>query len=413
MKAIVVVGDGMADRPINELEEKTPLEAAKKPTLNWIAENGICGIMDPIAPGIPPGSDAATLALLGYDPLKVYRGRGALEAIGSRIDIMPDDVAFRCNFATVDKNLTVVDRRAGRIEAEDASRLAERFKKINLEEDLGVEITFANTVQHRAILRLRGPRLSMMVTDSDPQKAGKLVLRVSPIDGTPEAERTADIVNKLMRYFHEVLEKDPINAERVRRGLPPANAVLCRGAGKLPEIIPLPLQYGIRAAVVAAMPLVKGVCKVAGMKLLDVPGATGTYDTDVVAKARAVVEAIKSYDFVFAHVKATDVASHDGNAEKKVMMIEKIDKMVSSIVKSVDLDETLIAVTADHTTSVLTKDHEGDPVPVAIRGHGIRVDDVKEFGERTCAKGGLGRIRSVDLMPIIMNLLGKTRKFGA
>jgi len=413
MKAIVVIGDGMADRPIKELNGKTPLEAAKKPTLDWIAENGICGIMDPIAPGIPPGSDAATLVLLGYDALKVYCGRGALEAIGSGIDIIPDDVAFRCNFATVDKNLTVVDRRAGRIETKDASRLAQRFKKINLEEDLGVEITFANTVQHRAILRLRGPRLSMMVTDSDPQKVGKPVLRVSPIDGTFEAERTADIVNKLTQHFHQVLKKDPINAERARKGLPPANFVLCRGAGKLPDVIPLSLQYGIRAAAVGAMPLVKGVCKVAGMKILDVSGATGTYDTDVVAKARAVVQAVKSHDFVLVHVKAIDVASHDGNAEKKVMMIEKVDKMVSNIVKSVELDETLIAVTADHTTSLLTKDHEGDPVPVAICGPGIRVDDVKEFGERACAKGGLGRIRSVDFMPIIMNLLGKTRKFGA
>jgi len=161
------------------------------------------------------------------------------------------------------------------------------------------------------------------------------------------------------------------------------------------------------------MPLVKGVCKAAGMKLINVSEATGTYDTDVLAKAKAAVKALPSYDFVFVHVKATDIASHDSRVNEKVRMIEMIDQSVGYIIRNVDLNKTYIAVTADHTTSSSTKEHEGDPVPVVISGPEVRTDDVKEFSERACAKGGLIRIRGKDLLPVIMNLLGKTRKFGA
>jgi 2,3-bisphosphoglycerate-independent phosphoglycerate mutase len=369
--------------------------------------------MDPLAPGIPPGSDTAHLALLGYDASKVYTGRGALEAVGSGVDVLPGDTAFRCNFATVDENLRVVDRRAGRIETDDASRLAEVFKEISLEKHPDVQVIFKNSIQHRAILVLRGPHLSTMVSDSDPQRVGGSVLRVRPLDNTPEARKTAEIVNELTRHFHEKLKEHPVNSERQKRGLLPANIVLCRGAGKLPDITPISLRYGVRAAAICVMPLVRGVCEVAGMRLLAVPGATGTYDTDVIAKADAALRAAQSNDFVFLHVKATDIASHDRKVRQKVRMIEKIDKMMEHLIENANLEETLIAVTADHTTSLVTGEHEGDPVPVAIAGPGVRTDDVKEFGERTCAKGGLERIRGIDLMPTIMNLLGKTKKIGA
>lgn len=410
MKAVMVIGDGMADRPLRELGGKTPLEVAKKPSLNWVAETGVCGIIDPIAPGVPPGSDTAHLALLGYDVFKVYTGRGALEALGSGVEIQSDDVAFRCNFATVDDNYTVVDRRAGRIETQDASQLARDLKKVSIEE---AEVTFKNTVQHRAILLLRGSGLSTMVSDSDPQKVGKRVSEVHPLDDTAEAKRTAKIGKELLQRFHEILKGHPVNEERKKKGLLPANIVLCRGAGTLPELTTLPHQYGIQAAAITAMPLVGGVCKAAGMSLINVRGGTGTYDTDVKAKANAAIQAVKSYDLVLAHVKATDIASHDGKTQQKIRMIEKIDGMVGHIVKNVDMDETFVAVTADHTTSLLTGEHEGDPVPVAITGPGVRTDDIRELSERACARGGLGRMRGTDLMPTLMNLLGKTKKFGA
>ena len=413
LKAILVIGDGMADRPLKELNWKTPLEAASKPYLDKMAKNGICGIMDPISPGLPPGSDTATLALLGYDPFKVYSGRGALEAIGSGVAVPPGDVAFRCNFATVNDDLVVTDRRAGRISNEDASKLAETLQKVKLEESLGVQFVFHNTIQHRAVLVLHGSKLSTAVSDSDPEKIGEKALEIKPLDESVEAEFTAKVLNELMQKFHEALKEHPVNMERIKRGLPPANIILFRGAGTVPHIKPLSEIYGVKTACVGAAPLVRGVCKAAGMDLVDVKGATGTPQTDYMAKAEATVQALKAYDFVLLHVKATDVASHDGNFKQKIEVIEKIDQMLKYLLDNVDLNSTYLAVTADHTTSCLTGNHEGDPVPLVITGPYVRRDDVEELTERECARGGLNRIRGRDLMPILMNLIGKTEKFGA
>lgn len=413
MRAVLVIADGMADRPLNELDWKTPLEAAHKPSLNQIAKTGVCGIMDPISPGLPPGSDTATLALLGYNALKVYSGRGAFEAIGSDVNVLPDDVAFRCNFATVDDNLVVLDRRAGRISNEDASKLAKSLQKIKLENHSDAVFLFKSTIQHRAALVIRGPRLSTAVSDSDPEKIGEKISEIKPLDESPEARLTAEILKELMQKFHEVLKQHPVNKERIKRGLPPANIILCRGAGTIPNIKPLSQIYDINAACIGATPLIRGVCKAAGMKLIDVKGATGTPQTDFMAKAKATVQALKTNDFVLLHVKATDAASHDGNIKQKIELIEKIDSMLGYVLDNINLDETYLAVTADHTTSSITKNHEGDPVPIAITGPYVRRDDVEEYDERTCAEGGLNRIRGMDLMPILMNLIGKTKKFGA
>ena len=403
----------MADRPIKELDWKTPLEAAQKLSLNQIAKTGICGIMDPIAPGIPPGSDTATLALLGYDVLRVYSGRGALEAIGSGINVSPSDIAFRCNFATVNENLVVLDRRAGRIANEDAAKLTETLQKIRLEKPF-VKFLFQNTIQDRAVLVIRGrPRLSTAVSDSDPENVGAKVLEIKPLDESSEAKLAARIVNELMRKFYKALKNHPLNKKRVERGLPQANIVLCRGAGTIPNIKTLPELYGISAACVAATPLIRGVCNVVGMKLIDVKGATGTPQTDFTAKAKATIQTLKTCDFVLLHVKAPDVASHDGNVKQKVKLIEKIDHMIGYVLDNIDLDLTCLAVTADHTTSLMTKKHEGDPVPIAITSPYVRRDAVEEFDERSCAAGGLNRIRGMDLMPTLMSLIGKTKKFGA
>ena len=413
MKAILVIADGMGDWPLKQLNGKTPLEAAETPNLDFLAKNGICGIMDPLAPGVPPGSDVAHLAILGYNAKRVYSGRGALEAIGFGVEVLPGDICFRCNFATVDDDLTVVDRRAGRISTEDASKLAKDLEKIYLHDHPEAQVTFKNTVQHRAILRIRAPGLSMMVSDSDPHEVGKKVLKVHPLKHTPEAEKTAKIVNEVLEKFHEVLKNHPVNEERIKKGLPPANMILCRGAGILPKINPFPLKFGLKAAAVAAMPLVRGVCKVAGMRILNAPGATGGYDTDAISKAKTALEALKTEDFILIHVKATDLASHDAKIEKKIEMIEKVDKMVGYLIDNVNRDETYIAVTADHTTSSVLREHTGDPVPVALWGPYVRTDNVEKYSERSCARGGLGRIRGRDLMHTIANMLGKMRKFGA
>jgi 2,3-bisphosphoglycerate-independent phosphoglycerate mutase len=412
LKALLIIGDGMADRPLKELGWKTPLEVARKPSMDHLASAGVCGIMDPIAPGVPPGSDTATLALLGYDAFKVYSGRGAFEALGWGIKVSEGDVCFRCNFATVDETLTVLDRRAGRIADADASKLAESLKEVELS-NANVEFLFTNTVQHRAVLVLRGQKLSSAVSDSDPAVEGEKVREVKPLDDSLEAKSTAEVLNMLAQKFHKVLETHPVNKERMRRGQPPANFILFRGAGTLPKIKPLNEVYDVNAVCVAATSLIRGVCKAAGMHLLDVKGATGTLQTDYMAKAKAAVQALENSDFVLLHVKAPDVASHDGNVKQKVEVIERIDKMLAYILNKVNLGETYVALTTDHTTSCVTKNHEGDPVPLAIMGPYVRCDDVEEFGERTCAKGGLGRLRGKDLMPILMNFLGKVKKFGA
>lgn len=412
MKAIMVVADGMADRPLPDLHWKTPLEAANTENMDWLAAHGVCGIIDPVSPGFPPGSDTANLALLGYDPMEVYRGRGALEALGAGLELKRWDVAFRCNFATVDENMVVVDRRAGRICTEHASKLAESLQGIRSQRYPDVQVIFKNTREHRAVLVLRGPGLSTAVTDVDPGATGLPVRRAKPVKPTLGA-KTAAVVNELVEKFHEVLSHHPINEERAKTGLLPANVVILRGAGAPPELTPITSKYGIKAAAISAIPLVRGVARAAGMQLIDVPGATGSYDTDLEAKAEAALNALKENDLVLLHVKATDVASHDKKLDKKMEMIERIDAMLKRIIEGTNTEETYIIVTCDHTTSILTGKHEGDPVPVVIYGPMVRTDDVKEFGERTCAKGGLCRIRGVELMPIIMNLMGKVKKFGA
>jgi len=413
LKAILVIADGMADRPVKELEWKTPLEAAHRPSLNQIAKTGICGILDPISPGVPPGSDTATLALLGYDALKVYSGRGALEALGSGVNVLPGDVAFRCNFATANEKGLILDRRAGRIANEDAVKLADSLQKIKLKKPANAEFLFKSTIQHRTVLSIRGPKLSTNVSDSDPGRTGEKPQEIKPLDNSSEAKLTARIVNDLLHDFHKTLKNHPVNEERTKHGLPQANVVLCRGAGTIPNIEPLSQIFGIHATCVGAAPLVKGVCKAAGMRIANVKGATGTPQTDYLAKAKAVVQALKNSDFVLLHVKATDVASHDGNAKQKIEVIEKLDGMLGYLLNHVDLSSNYLAVTADHTTSTVTGNHEGDPVPIAITGPYVRYDGVMEYDERSCAKGGLNRIRGMDLMPIMMNLLGKTGKFGA
>ena len=410
MGVLLVVCDGMADRPVVELGRRTPLQVAETPNMDKLAEVGSCGIMDPVAPGIPPGSDVANMALLGYDPYEHYAGRGALEALGAGLELGPGDVAFRCNFATVDASGVVLDRRAGRISTEKASVLAEAIREALEKADFGVEVEFVNTVQHRAVLVLRGEGLSKAISDTDPKVVGKPIKECVPLEDTAEARRTAEVVNRLTAFFREVLSSHPLNKELPK----PANAILMRGAGSLPELKPLGELYGIRGACISAVALIKGVCRAAGLEVLDVPGATGSYDTDLGAKFSKAIWALgNGYDFVFLHIKATDVASHDHAVDKKVWFIGEVDKALGGALEALSLDEDYVVLTADHTTSLRTGQHEGDPVPLAIAGPEARPDGVERFDEISCSLGCLCRLRGVDLMPILMNLLGKVRRFGA
>lgn len=401
----------MADRPNESRGHKTPLEAARTPNLDELAKDGWVGLMDPISPGVRPGSDVAHLAILGYNPYEHYAGRGSLEAAGAGITLKPGDVAFRANFATVDENLNVLDRRAGRIKA-GTKELAEALNKIEIEGVSGVSAEFHPTVEHRGVLILRGGGLSRKVTDTDPHRVGVKVLRSRPLDGSPEARRTAEALNEFTEKSYRALRDHPVNLERARRGEKPANIILSRGAGEYLKLETVQEKYGLKAAAIAAVALVRGVCRAVGMDLINVEGATGGLNTNFMAKADGAAGAIERYDFVLVHVKAPDVAAHDGDFEAKVKAIEGIDGMVGRLVEKLRLSETYIAVTADHATPITFRDHSGDPTPILIYGPEVFPSCVDKFCERAAAKGNLGRIRGMDVMPILANYLGTSGKFG-
>ena len=406
MKVMLIILDGMGDRPADILGGKTPLEAANTPNMDFLAKAGINGIMDPIAPGIRAGSDTAHLSILGYDPYEVYTGRGPFEAAGEGLDLRPGDVAFRCNFSTVDGHMNVVDRRAGRIK-EGTHELAKELDGMRLE---GVDVIFRESVEHRAVLVLRGDGLSPNISDADPHELGP-VHHVEPLDDTDEARRTSDIVNEFVRISHERLKDSRINIEREKKGLPPANIVLPRGAGMVPHMESAEGRYGIKAGAIAGVSIVKGVCRLAGMEILDVRGARGSADSDFGEKIRAGIEYLEKGDFVLINMKAPDLFGHDGDPKGKKEIIERIDAAMHPLREV--LDRTIVAITADHSTPCDVMDHSGDPVPLLIAGKGVRTDDVDGFGERSAPKGGLCRIRGNDLMNILLQLAGLSEKFGA
>lgn len=411
MKVILIISDGIADQPLTELKGKTPLQVADTPAMDEIARTGVNGIMDSIAPGIPAGSDTAHLAILGYEPYKTYEGRGAFEALGAGLEVKPEDVSFRGNIATVDTKMTVVDRRAGRIR-EDAKPLIEAIQNIKLHYFPEIQVFIKHTIEHRCAIVLRGPRLARTISDTDPHKIKYKIIEAQPLDDSPEALRTARIVNLLTNEIYQILETHPINLKRREKGLLPANAILMRGAGIVPKVKPITEIYDIKALAIAAGALYKGVCTSVGMDVIHVAGATGDYETNTIAKAKAVIKNLPTYDFILIHIKGADNASHDRNVQKKIMMIEKVDQLIKYLMEHTDPDQVIIALTADHTTSTESGEHTGDAVPISIRGKTVRVDSVQRYSEIDCVQGGLGRIKGVNLLPILMDYAGKSKKFG-
>ncbi len=408
---MLVICDGMGDRVEREFGNETPLGFAKTPTFDRLASAGSVGLMDPISPGVRPGSDYATTALLGYDPRVCYMGRGGLEAAGAGIDLSPGDVAFRCNFSTVDDDLTVIDRRAGRIER-GTIEIAETIRKIQPKGIKGLKIDFRATVAHRGVLIFRGRGFSRMVSDVDPHVTGVKILKCEPLDDSTAAKRTAAAVNDFVTQSFNVLKNHRVNVERIGERKRPANIVLTRGAGTLPPFKPLLELYGMSVACVAAVALVKGVCRIAGAELIAAEGATGGLDTNYEGKARAALKALENHDLVILHVKAPDVASHDGDFKKKASVIERIDEAVGKILPSLDASSTYVLVTADHATPVSVRDHAGNPVPLLINGPGVPSSKVSKFSENAASRGNLGRLHGLDLMPVISDYLGKAKKLG-
>jgi 2,3-bisphosphoglycerate-independent phosphoglycerate mutase len=408
-KAVLLIADGLGDRPIKELGDRTPLEATEKPELDLLAVQGECGLMDPIAPGVRAGSDTSHLAILGYDPYKYYTGRGPFEAAGIGMDVKKGDVAFRCNFTTVDDNMVITDRRAGRI-TNGADQLAAAVNGMEID---GIQVIFKESVAHRGALILRAPGLGADITDTDPHHEGAAVLQCEAIDHNDAAgKKTAAAVNEFVKRSHEILKDHPVNKERIAQGLKPANIILPRGAGIGPNMESFQDEHKLKAACVAETGLINGVARYVGMDIVKVPGATGGPDSNLINMAAEIIEALKGHDFVLCNVKGADVAGHDNKPEVKMDMVMKIDEMVGYLMSNVP-DNTYIVLTADHSTPCALMDHSGDPVPIVFWGEGVRVDKCDQFDERSVTSGGLGRIKGIDLMKILTQLMNVADKFGA
>jgi 2,3-bisphosphoglycerate-independent phosphoglycerate mutase len=416
LKAILIIADGLGGRP-SDLEGKTCLEAARTPNLDKLARRGETGLVDPIGPGVRPGSDTAHLSLLGYDPQSVYTGRGVFECLGIGMNVERGDICFRANFATVERRkdgLVVIDRRAGRIES-GQNQLAEALNAIRLEDVPGVTFEFRPSTQHRGALLLRGEHLSRFVTENDPHAVGKKAPDFSPKTGHDDeaARRTATALNEFAKRSHEVLHDHRVNRERKEKGELPANYILARGASECRDLESIESLYGVQGAVIAGGALYRGVSLACGMKVLEVPGVTGGLDTDLAAKANAALDALQTFDYVFIHVKGTDNAGHDRDAAAKVRFIERIDaELIGPLMKGIDWQITHLAFTGDHTTPIDFGDHTAEPVPVLFVGPNVRCDETSSFGERTAARGGLHRF-SGKVLPILFNYNNWNPKFGS
>ncbi|MFH1256144.1 MAG: 2,3-bisphosphoglycerate-independent phosphoglycerate mutase [Candidatus Diapherotrites archaeon] len=398
-KIIFIVCDGLGDRPVNSLGGKTPLEAAKTPNLDLLAEKGITGLIDVIDKSIYPDSDIAHLALFGLTPEQSKIERGPIEALGIGMDLGKEDVAFRCNFATVNEKMEIIDRRAGRIDGTEPL-----VKALNGIEVQGIKFLAAKGTGHRLILVMKGKGLSGNVSSNDPKAIGVKSPEVKALDASDEANLSAGALNEFLAKAREILSAHPFNKKREMKGLLPANYLLCRHGGKIALIPSMKQRFGVNSACIAGAGLYKGIGRLLGMRLIEVKGATGLPDSDLNAKIFTAIKALKEFDFVFVHIKAADSLGEDGNAEGKKKFIEKIDKAMAPLVS---LKGSLVVVTADHCTPCELKKHSSDPVPVLVSCEGAEANGVKRFSEKDCSKGSLGRIRGIELMPLLMRLASK------
>lgn len=392
MKILLIILDGLGDKPVLQLGNKTPLGAAKTPNLDWLVKNGICGLISPfLFPGEKnPTSEGAHIALFGYKDY--FLGRGPYEAAGAGMELKREDIAMRVNFGTVDKNLKIIDRRAGRI-----SETENLIKSLSDKTIDGVKFLIKKSFGHRAVLVLRGKNLSAKISDGDPHKTGGKVKKIISLDKSKQAKFTAAVLNKFLIKAHQILKNHPLNKKRESQKLLAANYLLVRGAGQFKKTPSFKKRYGLKSCCIAGGGLYKGVAKILGMDLIKVKGATGLADTNLKGKLLTAKKALRKYDFVFCHIKATDTFSHDGDFVGKKNFIEKIDKNLKLLF---NLKNTLIVVTADHSTCCGLKSHCLEPIPVLIFGK--EKNSVREFSEKNCRKGKLGKIKQTEFMSKVL-----------
>ncbi len=392
MKYIVLVADGMADYPIEELGGRTPLEVARTPNMDFIARQGRLGRVDTIPKNMNPASDVATISILGYDPKRYYTGRGPLEAANLGVDLGSNDIAFRCNLVTA-SNDTLLDYSAGHISSKEAAMLL-KF----IDEKLGSDkIKFLPGVGYRHL---------MVVKDAQNLELDKISC-VAPHDiigqniekNLPKG-KNSDILINLMRSSRQLLDSHEINSVRIDLKENPANMIWLWGQGKKPDMPSFNEKYGLSGSVISAVDLIKGLGKILGLEVINVPGATGYYDTDYEGKAIAAIKSLEKNDFVFVHVEAPDEAGHNGDLREKIAAIERIDHLVlGTILKGLKRKKSFrIMVLPDHATPVSVRTHTSDTVCFGIFGKGITGRGFANYSEKESQKADLYFERGYELM---------------
>ncbi len=404
-KGIVIILDGLGDRPIPGLDRRTPLEAARTPALDLLVQRGMCGMSDPLIPGLPVGTHTGAAVLLGIPPGAAARlNRGPVEAAGINIPLLPGDITLRANFATLASEggkLAILDRRAGRI-ARDTDALADALRDIDLGDDITGNLYAAT--QHRAVLHLRGAALSAGITDTDPGD-GNIhlgVLEALPNESSEGALVTAAALNRFIEIAHRRLSAHPVNRHRQAQGSPPGNGIITRGAGLLEPLSSSISHNRLRAALISGESTVLGLGRLLGYSVITSPAFTALEDTDIRGKLTAAIKALESHDIVFIHLKAPDIASHDRAPLKKKAFIERFDQELGRL----DLAPHTVLVSGDHSTDSIAGSHSGDPVPSILYSPGGRSDGCRRFGEIDCMNGGLGRLSASALLCSALDAMG-------
>ena len=422
--AALIVLDGLGDRPHPETGGRSPVEAAATPNLDRCARAGRLGQVVVVGPGVAPESDAGVFALLGYDPVHDSPGRGVLEAIGVGLPLAPGDVALRLNFATSDGAGTILDARVGRsLSTGESQQLARALTDADLLAPEGIRAEVRETVGHRGVLWLHPTRdgpLSPHVSNADPfyEKVGGMgqavrpevprILEVRPLDASASSARTAAAVNRFLERAAPVLAGHSVNARRAVGGRRPANALLVRNAGALPERPPPPFaeRYGLPGAALTEMPVERGIARVLGLDDRYVGPMGADRDAGYRDRARLTAELLERFPFVYVHLKGPDEPGHDGNARLKQEIVEAIDRsFFGPFLESVDLTKVRVAVTADHATPSILKGHADDPVPLVLVGAGVPSDPMPAgttFGEPAAAAGTIGTIAGRDVLPLLL-----------
>jgi len=396
MKYLIILGDGMADEPIASLGNRTCLQTANKPNIDKIAELGRNGLLDTIPVGFAPGSEIANMSVLGYDVAKVFEGRGSLEAASMGVAIEPGEMAMRCNLICIE-NGKIKNHSAGHISNEEATELI-----LFLQKELGSEIlNFFPGVSYRHLLKMKGGDKHLICTPPH-DVPGTAFADVMIQAETLEAQLTADFLNDLILRSQILLENHPVNLKRASAGKDKANSIWPWSPGYKPEMKTLLETYNLKSgAVISAVDLIKGIGVYAGLKVIEVEGATGLYNTNYEGKAQAAIDALRENDFVYLHIEASDEAGHEGDVDLKIKTIEYLDyRVVKPIFDEVSKwdEPVIIAILPDHPTPCVYKTHTNSPVPFIIYKPGETADNALVYDEFAAENGSYGLLKGAEFM---------------